>query len=130
MCSHDFQEEKVATKIKPFPKPFPLHFIETTDCSHKGEKGSFILISFSQETETSTVHEASSTLQHVFFLPGFMFSEYIKAQFCSSNERFRNHQGFYFHQPAPHFLFLELFLVQKVVTSRVPVMFSEYLGTR
>lgn len=62
-----------------------------------------------------------------FFLPGFMFSEYIKAQVCSFNECLKNQQGFFCHQPAPYFLFLEL-LEQKVVTSRVPVIFRVYLG--
>lgn len=61
MCAHDLREEKVATIIEPFPNLFLLHFTETTGWFHEWEKRTFILISFSQESETFSVHEANST---------------------------------------------------------------------
>jgi len=57
-----------------------------------------------------------------------MLSEYIKL--CSSNECFKIHQGFSFHQPAPHFLLAELLWVQRTVPNKVSVMLSQDLGTR
>lgn len=85
-----------------------------------------MLISFSQESETSSERETNRTPQHIFFLSAFMFSEYLKPLFCNSNKCLKNNpQGFFFHQPAPHFLFVELLQLQNVVSSRVPVIFSE-----
>jgi len=59
--------------------------METADGFHKEEKETFILTYFSQESETPPVYEESNSFQYAFFLPGFVFSEYIKAQFYSSN---------------------------------------------
>lgn len=98
-----FARKKSSYWNKPFPNPFLLHFTETADRFRKWEKGAFMLIYFSHESKTSPVHEASITFQLVFFLPGFMFPEYLKAQLCSTSECLKIQQGFFFHQSAPYF---------------------------
>lgn len=86
-----------------------------------------MLISLSQESGTSPERATNRTFQHIFFLQGFMFTEYLKPLFCSSNKCLKKKpQGFFCHQPAPHFLFVELLQLQNVVTSRVPVIFSDW----
>lgn len=106
--------------IKTFPNPFILRFIETTGWFHKWERRKI----HSDLFFTGVWNISSIWSEHYFsscfiFLPGFTFLEYIKAQVCIFNECLKNQQGFFCHQLAPYFLFLELLLEQKVVTSRV-----------